>query len=1430
MAGDDEVPVEEAVVMVPLHDDVAALIKALAPSEVVAKELSDALSKESLTSAPLLGSLSQQVKDKISNAVSIAAGATLAAVCEEIGAVAKKRRKLNAEVEAGQSAIPVTAIVERALKNYQSPLPSSLFYDLPPAVVLAAGNPRNGCYVNFRDLLGSKDGSTVTQKEASSNGTQESVGAPPGKNAKSKSPSLPDFCRCALRFSSLVAGLVDPSILGPVDVASYVQRVLSLSPMLTAEQIWSYDDMYRKSLSAIIANSAVSGAPISLRQCFVSDVNPGLLSEWASRAVAAATSQRSSRRDASYQAKSQELCRAYKSGNCRFGDRCHYKHEGSARPSNSISQPTDKLGRGSSRQSSAEASKKSPGSAESANCVNSPVAPAKEQSDLVSQHATELREQARRDEAEVLVKVGYQDGTGLGAALPSVSVGEACHQGTRGLADLFRAEAQAIVDAGVLQGVRGSVAPEQIPSIAQAFDDAEKRLVPKLCELLKCSSRQSECGSPVRAELGRALAEALGDPDSKVFDEIDSGLSLGVSEPIRPSGIFPKAKDKKTLNKSMERFNIKRAHHNFASVDADPDVCLVLLRREVALGRMREMPESEAALNDQRLYARVGLIPKGDGSYRIIEDHTFSGLNGRCKLSETCSLPRAVDLRTGLADLYRKIPTSLGCEECVRTASELSTNGNSFIIMKFDIEGAFKHLFLRERDRPLTSLKVGGRVFQSTALPFGAAASPFHWGRTSAVVMRLVVAILRCLLRHHRFVVFIYVDDGCLVIPEDCYELACAVTFLVWLVLNIRIAWKKCVLGVSVVKFIGFRLAVGPEAPSVMVHDDTYKSVLGLVGKMLDEKRVRPKDLAKLLGKLIFATQCMKELKGFLQPLFALLKAFEGAKRKGRLFTVRLNQDKSTEKALRFWQEVLSRPLLRDIPLPSVAGSTVVAASDASTTHIAGWAAVADGGVWFRVEATQASLGHWAKYLRADVASHRDISFLECLAAAVTLCLCYRLSATLQKSGQADTKVYLLCDNQAVVKVLSKLYSPTSMSAVLRAIAVWFGRIIDRTHVAYVESESNWLADTLSRNGSLVFPSGWSEDLSPLNCLNEEGFGFERYVCCVKGKGTKREAAFELLHRVGDSEARRLAEDFAHAGLAPKTNELYDRTVSFYREIVGHSGFPLRIEDLQLFVWVLSKSGYAFNSISTFVGALRSRNKSFGSELSASEAFRLKHLLKAAEKAAEGAAVVKMRPLAWSAIITVFNHWPPRRVRAAAAMLTGICALLRADELLALRWEDVCQTEAVGFSGLVLALSIRSSKTDQVAAGQLAYLACTAPVGSESAAPPTAQRCEYCPAHVLLGWKGRADPEDVIFPLSYSSFMAEVRKKLGPAVGFEVVDAFGTHSLRRTGAQLLHHSMPGDSPVLMRAGRWRSLSVLEYLHESTEEKVKLASRLMLASQ
>ncbi|KAF4709258.1 hypothetical protein FOZ63_020125, partial [Perkinsus olseni] len=120
------------------------------------------------------------------------------------------------------------------------------------------------------------------------------------------------------------------------------------------------------------------------------------------------------------------------------------------------------------------------------------------------------------------------------------------------------------------------------------------------------------------------------------------------------------------------------------------------------------------------------------------------------------------------------------------------------------------------------------------------------------------------------------------------------------------------------------------------------------------------------------------------------------------------------------------------------------------------------------------------------------------------------------------------------------------------------------------------------------------------------------------------------------------------------------------------------------------------------------------------------------------------------------KHW------ASTAMLLGIFSLLRADELLALRWSDVSVSDHSGVP--VLSLAIRRSKTDQVGVGQLAFVACTASaVQTSDPADRGSVPCEFCPCHAVLRCRTPNPCDDLVFPFTYGEFMDKVRARLGPA-------------------------------------------------------------------
>ncbi|KAF4659726.1 hypothetical protein FOL47_007471 [Perkinsus chesapeaki] len=1406
-----------------VDEDIRALVKDLCSTEDAEKEVLEALSRQGLASSCLIGNLSETFLEKACDGLSVAAAAALRALAADVAAFVKKRRKVAIDTQFKQNgpAADVKQLMAAVAASYKTVLPPSALHGISSDMVSQVACKESAHFLPLRSLL-PKDPAidpaedklfnfSVSRAERSENPFLAS-------NKSKKIGSLGEFVHCLLRYALLVAAVVSPDDLSALDVISYLLRVLSLSGSLSLDELLLYDEKYRRAVASLVAASS----ELSVRKCFISDAYPTLLAKFSfnrSRAVPPPPAKAGNNADRD-KPKSRKVCYDFqRDGKCRYGNGCRFRHA-----SGPHSEGTESRGSrgspGASHRAADKGEKRSP-SGPDLESVKS------------GHHVAELRQRAAAVVAERVDLSGFQDGTGLCAAKPSAFAAVPCVDGLGAVTALFCEAASTLDRSGVLLGLSGPPTPEQCDRLQEAFCTAIESLVPRLCDLLNCSGESAQCGSPIRAKLGSAIASVTHDPDVHLFSDIDVGLNLGVEPPVRATGVFPPAKSKKDVDKAMEVFNLKRAYHNFSSVELLPEVCRAILSKEVALGRMRRMSFAQASRSTHRLYARMALIPKSGGDYRLIEAHSGSGLNAKCTLCETCSLPRYCDIREGLADLLARDSPTPSCH-CCRGRDGVVRKSPEYRFLKYDIASAYRHLFLKESDRARASVRLESEVFENLALPFGAGTSPFHWCRTSAALCRMVASILKCAFGHSKVLSLIYVDDGLLALPEGLEAMGSIITFLVWRCLNFEINWAKCLFSVSSVKFIRFEVSLLPgRGASVKVHPDIFGSIRDILLSFIDNRRVTPAPLSKVIGKLLFASQSMRHLKGFLQPLYALLNVFE----KKHLRTMRLSPSSGAFGAMRFWLGIAENPAPCPLLCSSVFGpGSLVAASDASTDFMSGWVSDGSSGVWFQLGTE--SLGQWCEYLSGVQPlvspSHRDIALLELLAAVVTL----SLSLSWPSPTAIPTRVVLFCDNSGVVGVLKKLYSPKpALAAVLRGVSRWFGRLGDSLVLSHIASTENWLADGISRGRvpsllcskspnpaistpRLFPPASTPQSLTPLSRPLPRQSG-----------NSKRDDVRNFITQFTRAEMSALAESFAHSGLAQSTNSLYDSTVTFFEDVIGGNAFPLSVQDLSVFVWALSSCNYAYNTISTYVSALRSRNKSAGFWLTPSEDFQVSHILKAAKKLVGGECVRKMKPITKSELFEVFRNVPPRSDLASEAMLLGIFAMLRADELLNLRWSDLTFSyDSDGSPVHLLNVRIRRSKTDQCGVGQLAYVACLSEAASSLGIHDLeSNACELCPYHLLYGRRpASAGCEERVFPLEYDAFLDSVRRRLGPVIGLDVVADYGTHTLRRTGAQLLHRNWAADSPAFMRAGRWRSSAVLEYLHDSAEEKAKVASWYMLA--
>lgn len=187
------------------------------------------------------------------------------------------------------------------------------------------------------------------------------------------------------------------------------------------------------------------------------------------------------------------------------------------------------------------------------------------------------------------------------------------------------------------------------------------------------------------------------------------------------------------------------------------------------------------------------------------------------------------------------------------------------------------------------------------------------------------------------------------------------------------------------------------------------------------------------------------------------------------------------------------------------------------------------------------------------------------------------------------------------------------------------------------------------------------------------------------------------------------------------------------------------------------------------------------------------------------------------------------------AMAVRIWYLLRVGELVALNLEDVVRKRTGG--KLLVALQVRSSKTDQEQQGELVARECTC--GDDDVD-------DMCPAHML--WDQVTNRRDELQKVGGATGTAPLfvgkegcritSKEILEAINFTATEAgeelvdkegrarYGTHSMRVAGA-LAAFCAGVDEATIRALGRWKSVqAMMLYLRGTPLVKASAATRVM----
>ncbi|KAF4715071.1 hypothetical protein FOZ63_003767, partial [Perkinsus olseni] len=290
--------------------------------------------------------------------------------------------------------------------------------------------------------------------------------------------------------------------------------------------------------------------------------------------------------------------------------------------------------------------------------------------------------------------------------------------------------------------------------------------------------------------------------------------------------------------------------------------------------------------------------------------------------------------------------------------------------------------------------------------------------------------------------------------------------------------------------------------------------------------------------------------------------------------------------------------------------------------------------------------------------------------------------------------------------------------------------------------------------------------------------------------------------------------NFIRDGHAASTSKQYDSIELFYKEVVSSAAvpFPASGHSLALFAYAMSRAGYKFATVSSYLSAMVSRNRLYGNDLSSQDEFILKMAKKSASKICVHDVDQKL-PLTRDQVTQLGALDPLGGNIVVTASLCGIFALLRGDEIINLNFEDLQLCDRLGKR--VARIIVRQSKIDQAGRGESVLVSCV------RGRPFDASCFSHCAYHRLLilaaSHKQSSSP---LFEynggrLSHDIFMSEFRLLLSRlGMSTETLEDYGLHSLRRTGATLCYLSAVRDHTI-REQGRWSSECVYEYLVDAS---------------
>ena len=346
-------------------------------------------------------------------------------------------------------------------------------------------------------------------------------------------------------------------------------------------------------------------------------------------------------------------------------------------------------------------------------------------------------------------------------------------------------------------------------------------------------------------------------------------------------------------------FPLRSARENLQSAALHPRVISDYLHKECRLGRMLGPYDDIEHLPPLQI-SRFGVIPKGHGT-------------GEWRLITDLSAPHGASVNDGIDPEF----TSLQYLRVDEVAARVTHVGVGALLVKVDIEAAYRQVPVHPQDRPLQALRWENQVYVDPRLPFGLRSAP--------KIFNAVADALQWIL-HRAGIPYVqhYLDDFIIVASPQCQE-CLDILDRVCQMLGVPMAVHKREGPVTCIVFLG--IEIDTMAGELRLPEEKMERLQALLQEWGDRRACSRKELESLIGLLNHACKVVRSGRAFLRRMIDLLYAVHS-----QITVIRLNVGFRSD--LAWWQEFLPRwngiSFLPPPPPPPLHLPQVEFASDAS--------------------------------------------------------------------------------------------------------------------------------------------------------------------------------------------------------------------------------------------------------------------------------------------------------------------------------------------------------------------------------------------------------------------------------------------------------------------------------------------------------------------